>query len=45
LVASGIIAKYLGINAAWIVSGIILVLGALWLGKNGNGKEDRDKTQ
>ena len=40
LIVSGAIAQYCGIATAWVISGTILVLGAIWLGRNGKGKED-----
>ena len=39
LLASGAIAQCFGIATAWVLSGLALVIGALWLGKNGNGKD------
>ncbi len=37
LVASGLIAQFLGISTAWIISGVSLIIGALIVSKNGNG--------
>ena len=36
LVASGLIAQCFGISAAWILSGLSLIIGALVIGRNGN---------
>ena len=40
LVVSGLIAQSCGIATSWAVAGIALIVGALLIGKNGNGKDD-----
>ena len=42
LLVSGLIAKYMGITSAWIVSGTVLVLATLLVAKN-QGKKMNDK--
>ncbi len=44
LLASGAIAQYFGISIAWIVSGSVLIVGALLVMKNGNHVSDKLKS-
>ena len=39
LLASGVVAQCFGISAAWMLSGLVLIVGALCVSKNGSEKE------
>jgi MFS family permease len=40
LVVSGVIAQCFGITVAWVISGMSLIVGAIVISRNGNGKSE-----